>query len=103
MSEEKEEASFSILTIYDDPEERGSVPESPGISSQHEHHTQSQLDEACGPLQQLPGSLAQCGPVFQEVSCVSPQQWVPQALDRSELQVPWFSKVESEEAEPGPR
>nr|XP_031536776.1 transducin-like enhancer protein 7 [Vicugna pacos] len=103
MSEEKEEASFSILTIYDDPEERGSVPESPGISSQHEHHTQSQLDEVCGPLQQLPGSLAQCGPVFQEVSCVTPQQWVPQALDRSELQVPWFSEVESEEAEPGPR
>eukprot|EP00069_Balaena_mysticetus_P007127 bmy_18927T0 len=99
MSEEKEEASFSILTIYDEPEKRRNVPESPGISSQHEHHAQSQLGEACGPPQQPPGSPKQHDLAYREM--ISPQQWAPQALDRSELQAPQLSKAESEEAEPG--
>ncbi|XP_054939394.1 transducin-like enhancer protein 7 [Physeter macrocephalus] len=101
MSEEKEEASFSILTIYDEPEKRKNVPESPGISSKHENHAQSQLGEACGPPQQLPGSPRQHDLAYQETSCVSPRQWAPQALDRSELQATQLSEAESEEAEPG--
>ncbi|XP_065755812.1 transducin-like enhancer protein 7 [Phocoena phocoena] len=101
MSEEKEETSFSILTIYDEPEKRRNVPESPGISSQHEHHAQSQLGEACGPPQQLPRYPRQHDLAYQEMSCVSPQQWAPQALDRSELQATQLSEAESEEAEPG--
>ncbi|KAJ8785777.1 hypothetical protein J1605_006737 [Eschrichtius robustus] len=99
MSEEKEEASFSILTIYDEPEKRRNVPESPGISSQDEHHAQSQLGEACGPPQQPPGSPRQHDLAYQEM--ISPQQCAPQALDRSELQAPQLSEAESEEAEPG--
>ncbi|NIG61775.1 transducin-like enhancer protein 2-like [Pontoporia blainvillei] len=100
MSEEKEDASFSILTIYDEPERRRNVPESPGISSQHEQHAQSQLGEACGPPQQLPGYPRQHDLASQEMSCVSPQQWAPQALDRSELQATQLSEAESEEGEP---
>ncbi|KAB0390068.1 hypothetical protein E2I00_013575, partial [Balaenoptera physalus] len=99
MSEEKEEASFSILTIYDEPEKRRNMPESPGISSQDEHHAQSQLGEVCGPPQQPPGSPRQHDLAYQEM--ISPQQWAPQALDRSELQAPQLSEAESEEAEPG--
>ncbi|XP_059939161.1 transducin-like enhancer protein 7 [Mesoplodon densirostris] len=100
MSEEKEEPSFSILTIHDEPEKRGNVPESLGISSQHEHHAQSQLGKACGPTQRLPGSPRQHDPAYQEMSCVSPQRWAPQALDGSELQATQLSEAESEEAEP---
>ncbi|XP_032470716.1 transducin-like enhancer protein 7 [Phocoena sinus] len=77
MSEEKEETSFSILTIYDEPGEEEECAESPGISSQHEHHAQSQLGEACGPPQQLPRYPRQHDLAYQEMSCVSPQQWAP--------------------------
>ncbi|XP_036129813.1 transducin-like enhancer protein 7 [Molossus molossus] len=102
MSGKKEETSFSILRIYDEPEERRYEPESSGISSQAGHHAQSQLDGVYGTPQWPPGSSAQHGPVYQEMRSLSPQQWALQALDRSELQASWFSDGEPrEEAEFG--
>lgn len=98
MSEEKEEASFGVLPIYDEPEKMGDMPESPDASSQLEHHPRSQLGEVCSPPEQPLGSLRQHGPAYQEMTCASPQQWAPQALDGSELPATWLSKAESEDA-----
>ncbi|KAF5919519.1 hypothetical protein HPG69_000118 [Diceros bicornis minor] len=103
MSEEKEEASFSILRIYDEPEERRNVPESSGIASQHEHPAQSELDGVYGTPQQSPGPLTQHSLVYQEMSPMTPQEWALQALDRSELQASWLCEAEpGEEAEFSP-
>ena len=101
MSEEKEEASFGVLPIYDEPEKMGDVPESPDASSQLEHHARSQLGKVCSPPEQPLGSLRQHGPAYQEMTCVSPQQWAPQALDGSELPATWLSEAESEDAASG--
>ncbi|XP_057566798.1 transducin-like enhancer protein 7 [Hippopotamus amphibius kiboko] len=101
VSEEKEEASFRILTIYDEPEQGRNEPESPGVSSQQEPRVHSQLGEARGPLEQPPGSPRHHDLAFQEMSCVRPQQWAPQALDGSELQATQRAETESEAAEPG--
>ena len=101
MSEEKEEASFGVLPIYDEPEKRRDVPESPDTSSQPEHHARSQLGEVCGPPEQPLGSPRQHGPAYQEMTCASPQQWAPGALDGSELPATRLSKAESEDAECG--
>lgn len=98
MSEEKEEASFGVLPIYDEPEKRRDMPESPDASSQPEHRARSQLGEVCGPPEQPLGSPSQRGPAYQETTCVSPQQWAPQALDGSELPATRLSKAESKDA-----
>ncbi|XP_070253962.1 transducin-like enhancer protein 7 [Myotis yumanensis] len=100
MSAKKEETAFSILRIYEESEARRYEPEGSGLSSQHRHQAQPQLDGVCGTPQWSPGFPAQQGPVYQEMSTVTPQQWALQALDRSELQASWFSEGRSrEEAE----
>lgn len=97
MSEEKEEASFSILTIYDELEKRRSEPESPGLSSQPE-----QLGEVYGSPQPPPGSPRQSGPAYVDVSWESPPPWAPQILDSSDLQASWLPEAElGEDAESG--
>ncbi|XP_061243820.1 transducin-like enhancer protein 7 isoform X2 [Bos javanicus] len=98
MSEEKEETLFHVLPIYDEPEKRRDVPESPDASSQPEHHAWSQLGEMCGPPEQPLGSPRQHGPAYQQMTCASPQQQALQALDGSELPATWLSKAESEDA-----
>lgn len=97
MSREKEEASFSILRIYDEPEDRRSELESPGISSQHELQALSHLDGLYGTPQRPPGAL-QRGPVYPAMSPLTPQQWALQTLDRSEPQTSWLSEAEPGEA-----
>lgn len=100
MSAKKEETAFSILRIYKGSAPRRYEPEGSGLSSQHRQQAQPQPDGVCGTPQWSPGSPAQQGPVYQEMSTVSPQQWALQALDRSELQASWFSEGRSrEEAE----
>nr|XP_040135894.1 transducin-like enhancer protein 7 [Ictidomys tridecemlineatus] len=102
MSREKEEDSFSILRIYDEPEERRSMPESSGISSQHEQ-VQYQPDSPYEMLQIPPCPPMQHGPVYQEMSSMTQQQWDLQTLDTSELRAMWFSGTEpGEAAEAGP-
>uniref|UniRef100_A0A8D1YRT3 TLE family member 7 n=1 Tax=Sus scrofa TaxID=9823 RepID=A0A8D1YRT3_PIG len=97
MSEEKEEASFSILTIYDELEKRRSEPESPGLSSQPE-----QLGEVYGSPQPPPGSPRQSGPAYVDMSWESPPPWAPQILDSSDLQASWLPEAElGEDAESG--
>ena len=104
MSGEKEGNSFTILRIYDEPEERKYKPEDSGNSAQHGHEAQSQLDGVCDIPQWPPVFPAQQGPVYQEMSSLTPQQWALQALDRSELQASWFSVGEPrEDAEFGSR
>ncbi|CAK7317444.1 Transducin-like enhancer protein 7 [Vulpes lagopus] len=90
MSREKEEALFSILSIYDEPEEGSNMPESSGIS-QDEDQAQTQPEGVYGTPQQLLGSPTQHDPVYQ-------QQWVLQTPDRSELQASWLSEAEPEAA-----
>ncbi|XP_044617496.1 transducin-like enhancer protein 7 [Equus asinus] len=103
MSGEKEEDSFGILRIYDEPEERRNVPESSGIASLHEHPAQSQLYGVYGTPPPSLGPPMQHSPVYQEMSSMTPQQWALQTLDRSELQAGWLSEAEpGEEAEFSP-
>ncbi|XP_036782866.1 transducin-like enhancer protein 7 [Manis pentadactyla] len=103
MSRRKEGDSFSILRIYDEQEERRSVLENAGISFQPEPQVQPQPEGASRVHQQPAGSPRQRGPVYQEMSTVTPQQWALQALDKSTLQASWLSEVEpGEEAELGP-
>uniref|UniRef100_A0A673VBC7 TLE family member 7 n=1 Tax=Suricata suricatta TaxID=37032 RepID=A0A673VBC7_SURSU len=98
MSREKEEDLFSILGIYDEPEERRNVPESSGISSQSEHQAQSQAEGAYEMAQQSPGPWTWHGPIYQETSPGTPQQRVLQTPDGSDLQAGWLSEVEPEAA-----
>lgn len=88
----KKETSFSILRIYEEPEPRRYEPERSGLSSQHRRPAQPQPGGVCGTPQWTPGSPAQQGPVYQEMSTVTPQQWALQALDKSQLQASWFSE-----------
>ncbi|XP_077612478.1 transducin-like enhancer protein 7 [Crocuta crocuta] len=97
MSREEKD-SFSIVNICDEPEERRNVAESSGVSSQHEHQAQPQAEGAYGMAQQSPGPQMQHGPVYQEMSSGTRQQWVLQAPDRSDLQASWLSEVEPEAA-----
>ncbi|XP_045438855.1 transducin-like enhancer protein 7 [Pipistrellus kuhlii] len=80
MSGKKEEAEFSILRVYDEPEPRRGEQE----SSQHRLQAQPQPDGACGSPEE--------SPVYQEMSTLTPQQWALRALDRSELRASWFSE-----------
>ncbi|XP_044902927.1 transducin-like enhancer protein 7 isoform X3 [Felis catus] len=98
MNRGKEGASFSTLRIYDEPEEWRNVLESSGISSQHEHQAQSQAEGEYGMPQQPLAPQTSHGPVYQEMSSGTPQQWVLQPLDRSELQASWLSEAEPEAA-----
>ncbi|KAF6079685.1 TLE family member 7 [Phyllostomus discolor] len=91
MSGEKEGNSFTILRIYDEPEERKYKSEDSDISAQHGLEAQSQLDGVYDIPQWPPVSPARRSPVYQEMSSLTPQQWALQALDRSELQASWFS------------
>ncbi|XP_045674368.1 transducin-like enhancer protein 7 [Phyllostomus hastatus] len=91
MSGEKEGNSFTILRIYDEPEERKYKSEDSDISAQHGLEAQSQLDGVYDIPQWPPVSPARQSPVYQEMSSLTPQQWALQALDRSELQASWFS------------
>ncbi|XP_063102822.1 transducin-like enhancer protein 7 isoform X2 [Cavia porcellus] len=93
MSREKEEDFFRILRIYDEQEEKGDMPESSGISSQHEQPMQDILGSHHGPSQVLPHPLtSQLGPVYQELRTMTPEQQHFWALDTSELQATWFSE-----------
>ncbi|XP_037020254.2 transducin-like enhancer protein 7 [Artibeus jamaicensis] len=97
MSGEKEGNSFTILRVYDEPEERKYKSEDSDISAQHGLEAQSQLD-GVDDLPQWPlASPAQEGPVYQEMSSLTLQQWASQALDKSELQASWFSAGEPRE------
>lgn len=81
-----------------------SVLENAGISFQPEPQVQPQPEGASRVHQQPAGSPRQQGPVYQEMSTMTPQQWALQALDKSTLQASWLSEVEpGEEAELGPR
>ncbi|KAK2501112.1 hypothetical protein MC885_011395 [Smutsia gigantea] len=104
MSREKEGDSFSILRIYDEQEERRNVLECAGISFPPERLEQSQPEGVSRVCQQPPGSPRRQGPVYQEMSSLTPQQWALQALDRSALQATWLSELQPGEAvEFGPR
>ncbi|KAL2762162.1 transducin-like enhancer protein 7 [Daubentonia madagascariensis] len=100
MSGEKEEASFGMFRVHDEPEERRNVPESSGIFYQHEQQGQYQLDSPYGMPQQSPWPPMQHHPVYQEMSSVTmtQQPWNLQALGRSELQATSFSEVGPGEA-----
>lgn len=74
------------------------MAESSGVSSQHEHQAQPQAEGAYGMAQQSPGPQMQHGPVYQEMSSGTWQQWVLQAPHRSDLQASWLSEVEPEAA-----
>lgn len=104
MNGEKEGNSFTILRIYDEPEERKYKSEDSDIPAQHGPEAQSPLDGVCDIPQWPPVSPARQGPVYQEMSSLTPQQWALQALDRSELQASWFSAgAPREDAEFGSR
>uniref|UniRef100_A0A2K6EM17 TLE family member 7 n=1 Tax=Propithecus coquereli TaxID=379532 RepID=A0A2K6EM17_PROCO len=101
MSEEKEEASSGTFRVHDEPEERRNVPESSGISSQHEQQGQQQLNSPHGTPQEPlddPDSPMQHQPVYQELTNVTQQQWNLRALGLSELQATYSSEVEVGEA-----
>nr|XP_051702965.1 transducin-like enhancer protein 7 isoform X2 [Oryctolagus cuniculus] len=77
MSGEKEEATFSILRVYDEPEEMRTMPESSGISSWH------QLDCLPGAPQLPPDPQRQHGPASQDGNEMSQMQWCLHAPDPS--------------------
>ncbi|XP_036919644.1 transducin-like enhancer protein 7 [Sturnira hondurensis] len=97
MSGEKEENSFTILRIYDEPEERKYKSEDSDISIQHGLKAQSQLDEVYDIPQWPIVSPAQQGSVYQKMSSPTPQQRAFQALDGSELKASWLSAGEPRE------
>ncbi|KAM5262597.1 transducin-like enhancer protein 7 [Ctenodactylus gundi] len=74
MNGQKQEDSFGVLKISNEPEERRNIPENSGISSLHVQQMQHQLDSHCE-VAQLP-SCAQTlrGSVNQETSTVKYQQ-----------------------------
>ncbi|XP_023564915.1 transducin-like enhancer protein 2 [Octodon degus] len=95
MSRRKEEDSFRILRIYDEPEERRAMPVSSDTSSQHEQLMQYQLGRGHGPFQVLPRRpVFQLDPVYQELRTMTQQQWDFWTLDTSELQATWFLEGE---------
>ncbi|XP_049719959.1 transducin-like enhancer protein 7 [Loxodonta africana] len=104
MSGEKEEASsLNAPRAYGDPEERRDVPESSGISSQHERQVQYQLESLPGMSQQSPGPSVQYGLVHEEMGSVAQQQRAFQTLERFEHQATSLSAAEQGKAtEPGP-
>nr|XP_020009480.1 transducin-like enhancer protein 2 [Castor canadensis] len=96
MSGEKKEDSFMILKIYDKLEERRNMPESSGISAQHEQ-IQHQLDSEEMP-QLFPRPPTQHGPIYEEMSNMSQQQYDLKTQDMSGLQAMCSSVAELQDA-----
>ncbi|XP_037671649.1 transducin-like enhancer protein 7 [Choloepus didactylus] len=98
MSGEKEEASLTASRAYGEAEERRDVPESSGISTQHEQPLQYQQESPYAMAQQSPGTLTECDRAQQEMSAVTQQQGTLQAPESCEHQATGLSVVELGEA-----
>lgn len=85
-----------ILKIYDKLEERRNMPESSGISAQHEQ-IQHQLDSEEMP-QLFPRPPTQHGPIYEEMSNMSQQQYDLKTQDMSGLQAMCSSVAELQDA-----
>ncbi|KAK2085412.1 Transducin-like enhancer protein 7 [Saguinus oedipus] len=93
-----------MLGVYGEPEERRDVPESSGVSSQHEPQVQHQLESPFGVPWQPPSPPTWHGPADQETSMVTRQHWHLQGLGRSELQAAGLPEAQpGEAAESSPR
>ncbi|KAM4833722.1 transducin-like enhancer protein 7 [Thomomys bottae] len=90
MAEEKEADSFKILRIHDRRVERRNLRESSAIAPQPQRGQPQLGSDYGGP----PLPPTQHGPVYQELTNITQEQWNLQTRDTSGLQAMWFSEGE---------